>query len=456
MATIRLVPSTYYLSNSSYLSVSSVSNMYTNTDSTTHGTVTHNRASTNSTYYFYLRGFNFDDVPSNAVVSGFTVKIKARATGHTTSTSSSYYMSLYNGTAGIGNTYANSRLSTSVQTITFSEGSLTWETMKNYGSSFGIRIPLRRASSNTADVVSVYGAEIEVEYTVPNPRTLGVSLSGSGTVSPSGTSTVYDGDEVEITITPSNISDTVTVTNNGTDVTSQLVAHGAGSTTTFTPDDVTTSGVQSGSSYAQYAVGHSAENPSSSGTSSNMYASSSSTGYAAYSFDFSAIPSNAVIEDIEVRCYGHRESSAINSTHVSQCVLYRGSTAISEEVDFPSTSNSLITVTPTDMPTRSELDNVTLRHYVGYYGGLVLGISFAVTYSTGSGLDHYTYTFTVTGDAAIAVVIGGAVAQDKMYLKLNGTWIEASKVYKKVNGAWAEQTTLTSVFDPNTEYKYSG
>lgn len=42
---------------------------------------------------------------------------------------------------------------------------------------------------------------------------------------------------------------------------------------------------------------------------------------------------------------------------------------------------------------------VTLRHYVGYYGGLVLGITMRVTYSTGSGLDHYTYTFTVSGDA---------------------------------------------------------
>ena len=454
MATIRLVPSTYYLSNSSYLSISNASNMYTNTDSTTHGTITHNRASTSSTYYCYLRGFNFSDVPSSAVVSGFTIKIKASATGHTTSTSTSYYMSLYNGTSGIGSTYANSRLSTSVQTITFNEGSLTWETIKSYGANFGIRIPLRRASSNTADVVSVYGAEIEVEYTIPTPRTLNVSLSGDGTVSPSGTSTVYDGDEVEITITPSDTSDTVTVTNNGTDVTSQLVAHGAESTGTFTPDDVTTSGIKSGASYAEYAIGHSAESPSSSGTSSNMYASSGSTGYAAYSFDFSAIPSNAVIKNIEVRCYGHRENSNIDSTHVSRCILYQGSTPISKDVDFPSTSNSLISVVPTDMPTRSELDNVTLRHYVGYYGGLVLGISFEVTYSTGGGLDHYTYTFTVTEDATIAVVIGGA-ERDTMYLKVNGTWTKASKVYKKVNGTWVEQTNLTGVFDPNVNYKYS-
>lgn len=450
MATIRLVPSTYYLSNSSYLSVSNAANMYDNTDSTTHGTFKHNRATTNNTYYAYLRGFNFDDVPSNAIVSGFTIKLKASATGHTTSTSSSYYMSLSHGTTQIGSTYADGRLTTATDVFTFSEGSLTWDTLKKYGSSFSIRIPLRRASSNTADVVSVYGAEIEVTYTVPNPRTLSVSSSGNGTVTPSGTSTVYDGDEVEVVISPTNKSDAVTVTHNGTDVTSQLVAHGAGSTSTFTADDVTTHSIQSGSSYAEYAVGRSAEDPYSS--TSNMYASSGSTGYAAYSFDFSSIPSNAVIEDIEVRAYGHRESSTISSSYVSQCVLYMGSTAISEEVDFPHTSDSLITITPTDMPTRAELDNVTLRHYVGYYGGLVLGISFVVTYSTGTGLDHYTYTFTVSADANIVVTIGGA-SQPVLYIKQNGTWKTVSRVYKKVNGAWVEQD-ITTVFDTTAKYHH--
>ena len=448
MATMRLVPSTYYLSNSQYLSVSNASNMYDDTDSTTHGTFTHNRASTNNTYYAYLRGFNFDDIPTNAVVTGFTIKLKASATGHTTSTSTSYQMSLANGTTQIGSTYASGRLSTAVTTFTFSEGSLDWNDLVSYGSNFGIRIPLRRASSNTADVVSVYGAEIEVTYTVPNPRTLSVSMSGNGTVTPSGSSTVYDGDEVEIVITPTNKSDTVTATHNGADVTSQLVAHGAGSTSTFTAERVTTSGIQSGSSYAEYAVGHTAESPYSS--TSNMYASSGSTGYAAYSFDFSAIPSNAVIEDIEVRCHGHREHATIDSSHVSQCVLYQGSTAISEEVDFPSTTASIITVTPTRMPTRAELDNVTLRHYVGYYGGLVTGISFVVTFSTGSGLDHYTYTFTVTGDATIVVTIGGSTEQPKLFVKLNGVWTEAT-AYKKVNGAWTSADAST-VFDASKKY----
>lgn len=450
MATARLIPSTYYRSNSSYLAVSDASNMYANTDSTTHGTVTHNRASTSSTYYFYLRGFNFDTIPSNAVVSGFSIKIKASATGHTTSTSSSYYMSLYNGTSAIASTSASGRLSTSVTTFTFAEGSLTWDTLKGYGANFGIRIPLRRASSNTADVISIYGAEIEVTYTVPNPRTITTSLSGSGTISPSGTNTYYDGDEFELTITPTDKTATVTVTNNGADVTSQLVAHGAGDTLSLAPNDVTTSGVQSGGSYMEYAVGHTAESPSSSGSSSNAYASSGSTGYAAYSFDLSAIPSGATIEAIEASVYGHRENSNIDSTHVSQCAIYNGSTAISETVNFPSTSNSTIELEATTMP--SSLSGLTIRHTVGYYGGLVLGITLRVTYSIGSGLDHYTYTFTVSADATIAVTIGGA-AQPKLYVKLNGAWTAVSKVLKKVSGAWVEQS-LTTAFDTSANYHY--
>lgn len=446
MATMRLIPSTYYLSNSSYLTISNASNMYNNTDNTTYATIQNTRSSTSS-YYLYIRGFNFDDIPSSAIVNSFTIKIKGNYSG-----GYSQNMYLYDGTTSMSGSATS--LSSTVTTQTFSS-TPTWSEIVSAGSDFGIRINCRRSSRNTTAYFYIYGAEIEVDYTVPTSATVTSTLTGNGTINPSGATNTYEGAEYELTITPTNVSDTVTVTNNGTDVTSQLVAHGAGSTVTATPSSVTTHDIQSGSSYAEYAVGYSAENPNSSASSSNMYASSGSTGYAAYSFDFSSIPSNATIEDIEVNCYGHRESSTVDSTHVSQCVLYQSSTAISDEVDFPSTSSSMITVTPTTMPTRSELDNVTLRHYVGYYGGLVEGISFNITYSTGSGIDHYTYTFTVSGDATIAVVIGTA-ATDKLLIKINGTWTEATKVYKKVNGSWVEQTNLTTVFDSGTNYKYSG
>lgn len=445
MATIRLVPSTYYLSSSSYLSVSNASNMYDDTDSTTYATVTNSRTSTTS-YYIYLRGFNFDDIPSAAVVSNFTVKLKARESG--VSTSTSYKPYLANGTSAINGTC--DVIDTTAEVLTFTGLTADWEDIVGYGSDFGIRINCRRASRNTTGYMYIYGAEIEVTYTVPDPRTVTTTLNGDGTISPSGSTTTYDGEEFELTITPTNKADTVTATQDGTDITGQLVAHGAGSTISAVPDDVSTNSISSGSSYASYAVGHSAESPSSSGTSSNMYASSGSTGYAEYSFDFSSIPSGAVIEDITVTCYGHRESSTIDSTHVSSVTIYNGSTAISEDVDFPSTSNSTITVIPDTMP--SSMSNVTVRHTVGYYGGLVLGITFEVTYSTGSGIDHYTYTYTVSGDSIIVVNIG-SVSTTVLYFKEgSSTWTAASVAWKKISGVWTRQSDLTTVFDANTNY----
>lgn len=445
MAIARLVPSILYNAASSYLSISNSENAYTNTDSTDYATVQNTYSSTSSRYV-YLRGFNFDDIPENAIINSFTVKLKAYESG--ISTSDSYKPYLANGTTAINGSCT--AITTSASVHTFTGITADWETISGYGDNFGIRINCRRASRNTTGYMYIYGAEIEVDYTVPDPATVTSTLSGNGTIVPSGATSTYKDAEYTLTITPTDKSETVTVTNNGVDVTSQLVAHGSESTSTFTADDVTTSGIQSGSSYAQYAIGHTAESPYSS--TSNMYASSGSTGYAEYSFDFSDIPSNATIENIEVRCHGHRESSTISSTYVSQCALYRSGTAISEEVDFPSTSASIITLTPTTMPTRTQLDDVVVRHYVGYYGGLVTGISFEVTYSTGSGLDHYTYTYTVTGDATIAVVIGGQGAQPKLYCKINGTWTEVTP-YKKIGGSWVLQTDVTNVFESGVNYR---
>lgn len=440
MPTVKLTPSTYYLSSTSYLSVSNADNMYDDCDSTNYATITNSRTSTTS-YYAYIRGFNFDAIPSSAIINSFTIRIKGNYSG-----GYSQNMYLYNGTTAMSG--SSSSLSTSVTTHTFSSVP-TWEDIVEAGSDFGIRINCRRSSRNTTAYFYIYGAEIEVDYTLPTPCTITSTLSGNGTIQPSGAYSTYEGAEYELTITPTNKSDTVTVTHNGTDVTSQLVAHGSEHTAALTASDYETSGIQSGSSYAGYCIGHTAEEPYSS--TSNMYASDE--GYADYSFDFSSIPSNATIESITVKAYGHRESATIDSSHISQIAIYNGSTKISDDVDFPSTSSTLITCEATTVPTRSQLDNVKLRHTVGYYGGLVLGITFTVVYSTGTGLDHYTYTFTTTGDATIAVVIGGSGESDKLYVKYNGAWVEVTQAYKKVNGAWVEQTDLTSLFNSTDRFR---
>ena len=462
MSTIRLTPRAYYLSSTNYLSVSNEYNMYNNTDNDTYATITNSRTQTTS-YYIYLRDFDFGLIPNGAVINSFTIKLKARQSG--VSTSTSYKPYLANGTSAINGTC--DVITTTAQVLTFTGISANWETISGYGDEFGIRINCRRASRNTTGYVYIYGAEILVDYTVPDPRTVVSSLNGNGTISPNGTITTYDGEEYQLTITPTNKSDTVTATKDGVDITSELVAHGSGQTLTIVPDDVTTSGISSGSSYAEYAVGHSAESPSSSGSSSNMYASSGSTGHADYTFDFSSIPANATIENVTIRCYGHRENATVDSSHVSNVAAYVNGVKRGLDVDFPSTSNSIISLVNLGL-SREDLDNIVVRHTVGYYGGLVLGISFEVTYSVGSGIDHYTYTYTVNGDSNIVVNIGSSPVtgnkiyikssntwkqSTKVYVKINNTWREVNKVYSKQTNAWSEEQDKSAMFNNNAIYK---
>ena len=119
MATIRLIPSSYTLSNSSYLSVSNASNMYNNTDNNTYATVTNSRSSS-SAYYIYLQGFNFDSIPSGATINSFTIKIKISEKNASTS----YYMYLANGTTTLSD-YASTKPGTTVATISFDNISST-------------------------------------------------------------------------------------------------------------------------------------------------------------------------------------------------------------------------------------------------------------------------------------------------------------------------------------------
>lgn len=163
MATATLVPSTYYLS-STYLTMTDAENMYTPVSSTTYASMTNTNAST-SYYYCYIRGFNFSDIPGNALVSSFTVRLRGRASGAYNSA-----MYLCNGTSTITNATATQiPNSSSAATRTFANGNLTWNDIRGYGANFGIRINCRRNAKNTQSYYYIYGAEIEVTYQVPTP-----------------------------------------------------------------------------------------------------------------------------------------------------------------------------------------------------------------------------------------------------------------------------------------------
>lgn len=459
MATMRLVAGAYTLSSTQYLTIADADNMYTNVDSTTYSTITHNRANTTA-YYLYIHNFNFGDLPSDAEVSSFSIKIRALESG--LSTNSSYRMSLYNNTTAISNTTASASLSTTATTFTFPNGNLTWSTLKGYGNNFRIRVPLRRNSSNTSGYVRVYGAEIEVTYTVPVPRTITTTLSGSGTIDPSGTQTYYDGDDYTLVVEPSSSGSSVSATKNGTPIT--LIHHDAGTNTisataeSFTTGFSTTginfytSSSSTGNNF-NYAVGHTAESPgsTSSGSGSWTYVKTSSgsttgTGYADFVFDFSEIPSNATINSVQVKCYGAIEDTSQTTSH-ADITLYSGNTQKGTTQKFTSSTNSIITLSNIGTWTAAELHEAKLRFAVGYYGGHIFGITWTVNYTAP---EYYSYSYIVNEDATIAVVISGGQTAT-LFVKLNGSWVQVTAGYKKVSGSWVEQD-VTTLFQSGTNY----
>ena len=473
MATIRLIPSTYAVSSTSYLSVSNADNMYTNVDSSTYATITNTYASTSSRY-LYLRGFNFDDIPSGAIINSFTVKIKGYEKSLATSTS--YAPRLANGTSAISNTTASTNFGTSTTTITIPTGALTWQQITNYGSDFTIMVYVKRSSRNTTGYFYCYGAEIDVTYTLADPRTITSTLSGNGTINPNGATTLYDGDEYNLTITPTNKSDAVTVTNNGTDVTEDLIVHHTGGTSssysTASKSGVTTGFARSnsqfyrgnssttGDDWLRYAIGKTAESPYSTSNTSNTYCKdgtndATTQGWMNYPFDFSSLPADAEVTAVEVKCYGAAESTTETARH-ADVSLWCGNEQKGATQQFSNTSNGTMTINDPGEWTREELQDAWVRFGVGYYGGRILGITWKVTYTSGGTVSHYTYTYDVNGDATIAVTIGsGGGSQLKMYIKINGTWTQFSKVYKKVNGSWVEQSnsTWSTLFNTNTNYR---
>ena len=114
---------------------------------------------------------------------------------------------------------------------------------------------VRRSSRNTTGYFYCYGAEILVDYTLPDPRTITSSLNGNGTINPSGSTTLYDGDEYTLTITPTTKTDTVVVTNNGVDVSEDLTPHYSGGTShsysTASKSGVTTGFARSNGAFYQ-------------------------------------------------------------------------------------------------------------------------------------------------------------------------------------------------------------
>lgn len=433
MATIKLIPSTYYLSNSSYLSVSNPSNMYDDTDSTTYATVTNSRTSTTS-YYIYLRGFNFSSVPENAEVSSFTVRLKARESG--VSTSSSYKPYLANGTTAINGSC--SAITTTAAVYDFTGVSADWDTIKDYGNNFGIRINCRRASRNTTGYMYIYGAEIEVTYTVPTYYNVTINNDTSATVTTSDANPL-EGTDVEIR------SDTISgivITDNGTDVTSQFVQRSE-TAESYSVVNVGSYGFTLNNSIGYYVSDNEGVNKSAALCRVDFHVPVSATitftyiNYAEQGYDFGVFGNIDVALSDDYYSAGSSGATITDSSYKRACntSAYNSSSAQTLTYDMNAGDHSIWVKYSKDDASADNNDTLQFKVAITLNEPFTPGIYYGYDISNISS-DH---VIVVTPDSAL-------------YVKQNGSWVEVTAAYRKVNGSWVE-IDITDAFQSGVNYR---
>lgn len=432
MATIRLIPSTYYLSSTSYLSVSNAANMYHNTDNADYATVTNSRASTTS-YYIYLRGFNFGDIPDGAIINSFAVKLKARESG--VSTSSSYKPYLANGTTTINGSC--NAITTTASVHTFTGISADWETIKGYGSNFGIRINCRRASRNTTGYMYIYGAELLVDYTVPVHHSITINNSTSATVTASDTNPL-EGTDVEI---KSDTITGITVTDNGTDVTSQFTyRQGQG---TYEVENRGTYGFSvNGSGY--YQSDNKGVDKTAAVCRVNFSLPVSGTvtftfiNYAEQGYDFGVFGNIDTALNLN---YYPADSSISDTSYKLACNDSTHNKSTAQTLTYSMSAGEHFIDVKYSKDDASAANNDTLQFKV------------AITLD-GPAPSYYGYDITnVQADHLIVVSQGGDTST--LYTKLNGSWVAVLQAYKKQNGAWVS-ADISTLFSSENNYLNGG
>lgn len=434
MATIKLTPSTYYLSSSSYLSVSNASNMYADTSSGTYATVTNSRASTTS-YYIYLRGFDFDSIPDGAMVSGFTVRLKARESG--VSTSTSYKPYLADGTSAINGSC--DVITTTAATHEFTGVSADWDTIVGYGNDFGIRINCRRASRNTTSYMYIYGAEIEVAYTLPVYHSVTVSNSSSATVTVSDANPL-EGTDVEVR---SSTVSGITIKDNGVDVTSQFTQRSE-TAESYGVVNVGSYGFDLNGSTGYYVSNNKGVSKTAALCRVDFHVPVAATitftyiNYAEQGYDFGVFGNIDVALSDDYYAAGSSGATITDSSYKRACntSTYNSSSAQTLTYDMPAGDHSIWVKYSKD--DASDSNNDTLQFKVA--------ITLDEPFTPGT-----YYGYDINDIAADHVIVVTASSSGPVfYVKQGSSWVAVTKVYRKANGSWTEIDPST--LDPTAKY----
>ena len=475
MATVRLVPSAYTASNSSYVTVTNPTNMYYNTDHTANYCTLRGRTRNNTTtYYAFIRGFNFSSVPTGANVTSFTVKIRAYRNSYQ-QTGADYRIRLASSPSS-SSAIANTTLSSDITTTsggtvyTIPTGSLTWSQISGYGSDFSIEVPLRNTSTsnNRYPYVYVYGAEIEVTYSESTVSVTGVSLDQH-------TATIQEEGTVQLTetVAPSNATNkTVTWSSNNTSVATVSgglvtgVSAGTATITVTTQDGgytdtcvVTVTAAQKTDYILTNTMVPGKTYLVASGNSGSVYLMSNESGGSRQLVGVAATVSNNIISINAAKeakcaftCVEYTSGNDITTTLQSDGkYLYcdnssglRFNTVASLDRFWHFISNKFWQFKSSSSNGYSD----TSSEYK-YYLELNSSNNFTDGHVTTTSIEDSTLP-------AIYLYTPYVPTSEQLYFKANNNWVAVSKAYKKVNGSWVEQSDLSTVFTSGVNYVKGG
>lgn len=366
--------------------------------------------------YFFIKGFNFSSIPQNARINSVVATYIAKTSNASGVKPSFKNYSNYN---DILTTTFDTPISdikkTSTQTLTSGE----FELLKTNNTYTSIAMLISSIDESSISSIFIYDAYITVDYTELDSYTITPTLTGNGQIIPSGSVTIWDGDEYSLKIKPTNNDDIVTATKNGVDITSSLVETFPSLSSEQVLGEYTLisgSMQSSGSTYFSSIAGRSYDYTPT--TTNNYYSANSSTiAIFTYNMSMTDIPTGATIISCYLKVTGKCESTSNANEYMCVSLVDNNDNEIIPEFNFKtsgSTSLSTQTLNATTMPTASQLGNAKLKCRLGYYGGNIIGATLFVEFS-GESIHQYTYTYEVDEDATINVTIQSPPKVVKLY-----------------------------------------
>ena len=442
MASTTVIPNGYTNTGSYNFTLSTnssrkIDNAYHNADNTSSSArlqLASNSSNTRtSTMYLEFDKTTINSIPAGSTINSVTANVRYYVSN--TTYVSAVSMQLYSNTSAKGSAVTNRPTSSTKYSIT--PGSWTLDELKNVR----LYISATHNKSTNSGYVYLYGADVTVTYTQGTPRTITASSTATGvTVQPSS-QTVYSGSGATVEIHGASSTSSIVVTDNNTDVTSQLVQK---TSSGYSYSVATASGASYGfalNSNDYYESQNKGVDKSAAVCVVSFHLEAAATitfsyiNYAEATYDF------GIFGNIDVALnnnYKPASGSIPDSSYMKACNTSADNTASVQTLTYNMASgdHEIYVKFSKDDATSSNNDTLQFKVAVTVTGSFTPEIYYEYTISNVQA-DHTILVAAASAGLPIRVKQNGSwVAATKVLVKQNGSWVEARKVLAKDNGTW--------------------